>query len=160
MTSIARATAIATALLAFGGAAFAAGGTVTAITATPVAVFPNESISYKVVISQGSYGVDCNMYVSLKNAAKVEVKGSKHNVQSQNNTYEYSSSFSAPAPGNYTLEATAGAPDSQNVSCTGQAVVNLTVKDNMAISAHPAVMTVNPKPHLPGPVLPPQQRAH
>lgn len=110
------------------GMAFAAGGTIVGITATPATVFVNDTVIYKVSIAEGSYGVDCNARVSVLDSNNMVVKSSNHQMTSQSNNYEYTAQFSLPAPGVYTVEATSGMPSSQTVVCTGIVKATLTVK--------------------------------
>lgn len=152
LRSIARTTAFAATLLALSGAAFAAGGTVSSVSASPNAVFPGETVNIKIGVTEGSFGVDCYLRWSLKNAANAEVFGGRHLIQSNGpngtNSAEYARTFMAPATGQYTLQVGAGQADSQAVSCLGSVSTPLTVKDKTAISAANPGLTVAP-PKLP-----------
>lgn len=133
---------LALALLAACGAAFAGGGTVTSISVTPNAVFPNESVNLKVNVT-ASFGVACSMRWMVLDANKVSVKGGTPKIQKDADSAEYSTSFSLTQPGTYTVQALSGPPDSQTISCEGQQGTTLTVKDKFAISANPG-LTVSP----------------
>jgi hypothetical protein len=138
--------AIAIALLSVGGSALAAGGNVTTASLSPGAVFPGESINLKVGVTQGSFGTDCKIRWSLKDAANVEVKGGTHRMVSNANSADYSVGFGAPGPGQYKLDVMGGPPDSQTTSCGGSATAAVTVKDKSAISAVPAAMNLGVAP--------------
>ena len=138
------ATSIALALSTVGGTAFAAGGNIAGVSATPNAVFANESINLKVNVNQGSYGIDCMLHWAVRSANNTEIKGGNHRAQSAGSMAEYAVSFSMPVPGNYTVEATGGASGNQTVSCGGKMTTQLTIKDKNAISANPG-LTVAPR---------------
>ena len=134
------ASAMAFALFAISGAAFAAGGNVTAISATPNSVFANESVGIKVNVTEGSFGVDCSMRWMVLDANKVEVKGGTHRLQKDANSAEYSTNFSIPTPGIYTVQVLSGPPSTQTTSCGGLASTVLTIKDKFAVNANPGLM--------------------
>jgi hypothetical protein len=138
--------AVAIALLSIGGSALAAGGNVASASLSPGSVFAGDSINLNVGVAQGSFGVDCKIRWSLKNAANVEVKGGTHRVVSNANSADYSAGFAAPGPGNYKLDVTGGPPDSQTTSCGGSATAAVTVNDKFAISATPAAMNLGVAP--------------
>jgi hypothetical protein len=147
LKSIPAAACVALSLLTMGGNALAAGGDIVSATLNPAAPFPGDIVNLKIGAAQGSYGIDCNMRWSLKNAANVEVKAGKSKMHSNGApTAEYVANFSAPVPGIYTLEATSGAPDYQTIVCQGSVKTTLTVKDKFAISAIPTVTTMAPRP--------------
>lgn len=149
--SIHRASSIAFALLALSANAFADGGNVTSVSATPNAVFPGDAIHMKVVV-QSVYGTSCKLHWALKDASNQEIKGNTHKVQADANSTEFAGSFAAPAPGNYMLEVTGGPGDSQTLTCGGKVATAVVVKDRMAISTTPVATTVSMRPATP-PVL-------
>ena len=148
LNSISAAASVAIALIAMSSSAFAAGGNVTSASMNPNAVFPGDNVNLKVGVTGGSYGIDCMMRWTLKNAANTIVKGGS-NIRMHSNgapSAEHAVSFGALEPGLYTLEAGPGTPTYQAVICQGNATATLTVKDKNAISANPPVITLTPRP--------------
>ncbi len=124
--------AVTLALLGAAGAAFAAGGVVSSVSVAPASVYPNDIVTLNVNITQGSYGVDCNMAWSMVDSNNMPVKNGGGHVTSSQNSMMYKVQFGAPAHGVYTIKASNGMPSGQAVVCTGMAMTTLTVNDKMA----------------------------
>ena len=144
----------AAALIGTWGMAFAAGGNIVGISATPASVFVNDIVTLKISIADGSYGVDCNAAWSVRDSNNVEVKSGSHRMQSDTNNYDYSVQFGIATPGVYTIQAHSGMPSSQAVVCLGNATATLNVKAKapvvgIATPVNPIFKT-NPIPVNPG----------
>ncbi len=127
------------ALLGCGAAAWAAVGNISAVNITPNAVFVNDIVTLKVSVSDGSFGVACNMNWAVVDANNFQLKGGTHGMQSDANNADYTVQFGITAPGVYTVQATGGAPTGQLTVCQGSAKAMLTVKGKS-----PAMGLVNP----------------
>lgn len=138
--------ALAVAMLAATGAAFAAGGVVSGVSVAPMSVYPNDIVSLKVNISQGSVSVDCNMRWSMLDSNNVEIKSGGGRITAPQTTAVYAVQFGAPAHGVYTVKATNGMPSGQAVVCTGMATTTLTVMDK-SVRVAPGTV-VSQVPHL------------
>lgn len=84
---------------------------------------------------------------TVRDANNVKVKGgTRHKIQSDTNSAEYSTSFGIPAAGVYTVVATSGAPNSQTTSCQGSASATFSVKDKPSANVRAATSQIG---HLP-----------
>jgi hypothetical protein len=144
----------AAALIGTCGIAFAAGGNIAGVSATPASVFVNDIVTLKMSIADGSYGVDCNAAWSVRDINNVEVKSGSHRMQSDSNNYDYTVQFGISTPGVYAIQAHSGTPSSQAVVCLGNATATLNVKAKsrvvgIATPINPIFKT-NPIPVNPG----------
>ncbi|MES2950039.1 MAG: hypothetical protein V4858_15970 [Pseudomonadota bacterium] len=134
--------------------AFAAGGNVTSISASPASVSVNDIVTMKLSITGGSYGVDCSASWALMDASNMQVKGGNNiRMQSDSNNYDYVVQFGVATPGVYTLVGKTGAPSSQTTSCQGMANATLTVVAKPTLGlANPVnpINRTNPIPVNPG----------
>lgn len=131
--------AIALALLAASHVARADGGNVTGLSVTPNSAFANDSVTVKVDVTGGNYGVNCIMRWDAFNAANVSVKGAKHKMQAASNGISYTFSLALATPGDYTVQARSGPADSQTVSCGGDVKASLTIKDKSVLNSRPDI---------------------
>lgn len=120
--------AVAFALLGSCAAAWATGGTVTAVSVVPNTVFVNDTVTLRVSVTEGSSGVACNMSWAVLDANNFQLKGAVHPMQSDANTADYSVQFGIASPGVYTVQATGGASTSQLTVCQSTVKTTLTVK--------------------------------
>lgn len=147
-------TAAASALIGACGLAFAAGGNIVGVSATPANVFVNDIVTLKISIADGSYGVDCNASWSIRDSNNVDVKSGNHRMMSNTNNYDYTVQFGIANPGVYTIQAHSGMPSSQAVVCLGTATATLNVKAKSpavgGLTPVNPVVRANPIPVNPG----------
>ncbi len=141
-----------------GGLAFAAGGSISTIVVMPNVATVNENVTLKVGITDGSYGVSCNLSWAVLDASNLAVKSGTHGMQSDANSTDFTVQFGIANPGVYTVQATGGAPTSQLTVCQGNAKTTLTVKAKAPVSVlttpvNPMTKT-SPIPSNPGYPLP------
>ena len=145
---------LAIALLGSGAAAWAAGGNISTVSVSPNTVFVNEVVTLKVSVTDGSYGVACNMNWAVVDANNFHLKNGTAEIQNGANTADYTVSFGIAAAGVYTVQATGGSSNSQLTVCQGSAKATLTVKAKapamgVVTPANP-IAKPNPIPQNPG----------